>query len=157
MNRYATRTTRFERNGSDFIKPESLRSTRSDPTATVYSRERVFGVLILVVRQQIDNRDPYSIPATKRGGGIARRGDAMAGEHQTRTPAPKTLNPTVLRVARDLVSLARSSYRGIARAVELAMSPGDLAALRPLRRAIKGRSVDDFSRKRHGRPRTSSV
>jgi hypothetical protein len=65
-NRYATRTPRFERNGSDFIKPDSLRSTRSDPTATVYARERVFGVLILTVHPRINGHQPlFLLPTTR--------------------------------------------------------------------------------------------
>jgi hypothetical protein len=39
------------------------------------------------------------LPLANRGGGIARHGGAMTGELQTRTLAPQTPNPTVVRVA----------------------------------------------------------
>jgi hypothetical protein len=44
-----------------------LRSTRSDPTATVYSRERVFGVLILAVTAQINGSRGSALLKTLTG------------------------------------------------------------------------------------------
>jgi hypothetical protein len=91
-NRYATRTPRFERNGSDFIKPDSLRSTRSDPTATVYARERVFGVLILTVHPRINGHQPLFLLPTTRTAAQGPDAAARSSESsQCRTQEPYNL------------------------------------------------------------------